>query len=345
MKKIELVTREVLRIVFENCTDREFTTVWADEKLNTIEFNVTSGRHEIECFFGIDFEQEQVDAWETVQNIIDDVMNLWISPITDAADPVAVERLKKQQHENEQTFTQNVEKIAMGKKYGVVGHVGPEITNRIVDVGAKADGKSAGVFLDVPEIGTPYVIVDGTLLLYDAFMTQPGRLDPPTEADRAAHMLAADINPINRIERADVESFRNDFQEDKMLAYQRIATKSAIYPGKGTPFGLMYAALGLAEAGEVQNKVKKAFRDDGVIRFGVDNPRDEYGPRTIDVECFAITPERRAQIIKELGGVLWYIAAVCDEINATMSEVALTNLDELCGRGERNTLRGDGDNR
>ena len=71
----------------------------------------------------------------------------------------------------------------------------------------------------------------------------------------------------------------------------------------------MYAALGLAEAGEVQNKVKKAFRDDGVIRF------DSMIVKGAMVSYEPLTPERRAQIIKELGGALWYIAAVCDEIN------------------------------
>ncbi|QWY83204.1 putative NTP pyrophosphohydrolase MazG-like protein [Rhizobium phage RHph_X2_24] len=148
--------------------------------------------------------------------------------------------------------------------------------------------------------------------------------------------------PINRIERSDVEQFRASIHPyDTLNHYQTIATKSAIYPGKGTPFGLMYAALGLAEAGEVQNKVKKAFRDDGAIDF----TEEDGNPNCHLVLTKPIAPYRRAQIIKELGGVLWYIAAVCDEINATMSEVALQNLDELCGRGERNTLRGDGDNR
>lgn len=155
---------------------------------------------------------------------------------------------------------------------------------------------------------------------------------------------------INRIERKELEDFRvhttaSDI-ENELDAYQRIAIQSAIYPGKGTPFGLMYAALGLAEAGEVQNKVKKAFRDDGVVSTIFDAIDDATG-RIVETRLVygELTPERKAQIIKELGGVLWYVAAVCDEIGATMSEVALQNLDELCSRGERGTLRGDGDNR
>lgn len=155
--------------------------------------------------------------------------------------------------------------------------------------------------------------------------------------------------PINRIEREDVEIFKRNANWPEIARvnvldeYQRIATKSAIYPGQGTPFGLMYAALGLAEAGEVQNNVKKAFRDDDILML--EKQTGEPGEEWYHAYICELTSERRAQIIKELGGVLWYIAAVCNEIGATMSEVALVNLDELCSRGERGTLSGDGDNR
>lgn len=149
---------------------------------------------------------------------------------------------------------------------------------------------------------------------------------------------------INTITADDVLCFSEalDASEgnNSLDAYQKVATQSAIYPGQGTPFGLMYAALGLAEAGEVQNKVKKAFRDDDVITIGFDR-----GDGSHDVLFKAITPERKQQIIKELGGALWYIGAVCNEIGATMSEVALTNLEELSSRSQRGTLGGDGDNR
>lgn len=293
MNKIDFVTREVFRIVTENSVplDEAILTahVW-----NLRKFNTVSGRHEIECFFAIEFEQEQVDAWTTVQNIIDDVMNLWVSPITDpvvkGANLETVQRLQRQLGESQAAFNERV--------LTVVDHA----------------YQKNPLFVDVPE-------------------------NPP-------------ITRINRITREDVEIFRDEIDlhpdcfeyPNALIAYQRIATKSAIYPGKGTPFGLMYAVLGLAEAGEVQNKVKKAFRDDGVISFHPDETVPDRIGRSV-VSFQPVTPERRAQIIKELGGALWYIAAVCDEIGATMSEVALQNLDELCGRGERNTLRGDGDNR
>ncbi|QBQ72075.1 hypothetical protein Milano_053 [Agrobacterium phage Milano] len=149
--------------------------------------------------------------------------------------------------------------------------------------------------------------------------------------------------PINRIERRDVENFRtgNYSTRNALDQYQEIATRSAIYPGQGTPLGVMYAALGLAEAGEVQNKVKKGFRDDGMIEF-VDEP---FQNGDVLVRFKSITPERREAIIKEMGGALWYMAALAKEIGVSLKEVACRNLDELCSRTERDTLHGDGDDR
>jgi hypothetical protein len=149
--------------------------------------------------------------------------------------------------------------------------------------------------------------------------------------------------PINRVDPQEVATFVSGIAGHHLNAldvYQKLATRSAIYPGQGTPFGLMYAALGLAEAGEVQNKVKKAFRDDDCITIGTDR-----GDGSHDVTFQPISPERRQQIVKELGGALWYIAATCNEIGSSMSEVAAANLIELADRSERGTLGGSGDNR
>lgn len=153
-----------------------------------------------------------------------------------------------------------------------------------------------------------------------------------------------DVKAINRISRSDLNLFKKaDCGFGNALdQYQTIAVKSAIYPGRGTPFGLMYVALGLAEAGEVQNKVKKAFRDDGIISFA-DWTSSASGLTAVSFD--ELTTERRKQIMKELGGALWYLAAVCDELGVQLSEVATMNLEELCSRGERGTLSGDGDDR
>ncbi len=156
---------------------------------------------------------------------------------------------------------------------------------------------------------------------------------------------------INKVNAEDVKTFRESitfWPEDKangamsdMDHYQMLAVRSAIYPGKGTPFGLMYAALGLGEAGEVQNKVKKAFRDDGVINF----THSSASGHTYVVDFDVITEERKLAIMKEIGGNLWYIAAMCDELDTTIGEVMAMNLEEIASRSERGTLSGDGDNR
>lgn len=108
--------------------------------------------------------------------------------------------------------------------------------------------------------------------------------------------------------------------------YQLQAHSTAVYTEvckAGMP-SLTYAALGLAgEAGEFCNKVKKAIRDD----------------------ASELTPERREQLKKELGGVLWYLAECCSVIGFSLGSVAECNLNELADRKKRGVIRGEGDNR
>jgi NTP pyrophosphatase (non-canonical NTP hydrolase) len=74
---------------------------------------------------------------------------------------------------------------------------------------------------------------------------------------------------------------------------------------------LSYATLGLtAEAGEVANDVKKIIRDDGGLLF--DGRQDD--------------------LVKELGDVLWYVAAVARELGVSLEEVARLNNDKLKSR-------------
>jgi hypothetical protein len=45
--------------------------------------------------------------------------------------------------------------------------------------------------------------------------------------------------------------------------FQVESQKTAVYPGQNSPYGLVYAALGLnGEAGEVAEQAKKMLRDD-----------------------------------------------------------------------------------
>lgn len=103
--------------------------------------------------------------------------------------------------------------------------------------------------------------------------------------------------------------------------YQRYAGSTADYPNVGN--NIYYPALGLGEAGEAQNEIKKIMRDDNG----------------------KITPARKEKIIKELGDNLWYIQQICTEIGISMEYLAMNNLLKLGLRQKNGTIHGSGDNR
>lgn len=87
---------------------------------------------------------------------------------------------------------------------------------------------------------------------------------------------------------------------------------------------LMGQVLGLAgESGEVLEKFKKLLRD-------------QQG---------RMTDADRAEILKELGDILWYVNAVSHLLGSSLEEVARLNNDKLASRADRNQLHGSGDNR
>jgi NTP pyrophosphatase (non-canonical NTP hydrolase) len=109
-----------------------------------------------------------------------------------------------------------------------------------------------------------------------------------------------------------------DFDE-----YAAKAKETAVYPGHGEFNGLAYATLGLVgEAGEVAEKVKKLWRDNGTYDGAFET-----------------------ELAKEIGDVLWYVAAVCDEIGYDLGQVAKINISKLNSRKLRDKLAGSGDNR
>lgn len=108
--------------------------------------------------------------------------------------------------------------------------------------------------------------------------------------------------------------------------YQSCAVETAIYPeaGSGSFNAVSYAVLGLAnEAGEVAGKLKKIWRDKGGV---IDEAAQE-------------------QLASELGDVLWYAAALAEEIEFPLDAIARDNLAKLASRKERGVLGGSGDNR
>jgi NTP pyrophosphatase (non-canonical NTP hydrolase) len=98
--------------------------------------------------------------------------------------------------------------------------------------------------------------------------------------------------------------------------YQNEASKTAIYP---ETYKVIYPALGLTgEAGEVAEKVKKWVRDGTLDREGVK---------------------------KELGDVMWYLAALATDLNVSLNEIANANIEKLRSRQARQKLSGSGDDR
>lgn len=117
------------------------------------------------------------------------------------------------------------------------------------------------------------------------------------------------------ISKDDIEAFEI-FNSSQMNDYQRAAVSTAIYKKE---HAVIYPALGLAaEAGEVANKVKKILRDG---KFD------------------------REAIADEVGDCMWYIAALCRDLNIDMQEIADNNIKKLKDRLERGVLSGSGDNR
>ena len=104
--------------------------------------------------------------------------------------------------------------------------------------------------------------------------------------------------------------------------YQDKAVETAIY-GAGNL--IIYPALGLAnEAGEVLGKIKKVLRD-----------------KNGDFDHL----DTRMAIADEMGDVLWYIAALCRDLDIPLESVANRNLVKLLDRRARNVIQGSGDNR
>jgi NTP pyrophosphatase (non-canonical NTP hydrolase) len=149
------------------------------------------------------------------------------------------------------------------------------------------------------------------------------------------------MTAINKITLEDIKDFKTF---PHVNAYQRIALKSAIYPGQGSSIGLMYVALkGAGEAGEFAEHVGKALRDDGMLRMNL--PADHARGDDMKITDCGATYARRTALIKEIGDELWYCAAKCRELGITLEDAMLTNLEKLADRSARNTLSGSGDER
>jgi len=103
--------------------------------------------------------------------------------------------------------------------------------------------------------------------------------------------------------------------------YQNEAAQTAVYSDNSK---IIYPALGISnEAGEVLGKIKKVLRDNNGV----------YSPASV------------VEIGKEIGDVLWYIAALSRDLGLDMNAIAENNIAKLKDRMNRGVIQGSGDNR
>lgn len=151
------------------------------------------------------------------------------------------------------------------------------------------------------------------------------------------------MTAINRIDEKALEDF---YTLGTLDHYQTAAGQFTTYPGAGSPFGLWYCITKLAgEAGEAAEKMGKAFRDDGLITLLHDPVDIGNGVVETTIHISQLTDEKQNALILELGDILWYVAKAAAELNFSLSDIAVANLEKLRSRAERNVLQGSGDNR
>lgn len=102
----------------------------------------------------------------------------------------------------------------------------------------------------------------------------------------------------------------------KLNKYQDVAMSYRLPTANVT-----YAILGLVgEVGELYSSMAKQIRD-------------------------GVTDEDFDNTVKELGDILWFVAAVAQDCGLTLEEIAKLNLEKLEGRKNRGTIQGKGDDR
>lgn len=109
-------------------------------------------------------------------------------------------------------------------------------------------------------------------------------------------------------------------------AYQQTSRQTAKYPDQNNTF--LYPMLGLtSEVGEVADKLKKYMRDQGVAVPG------------------DLSDDQKAELKKELGDVLWYVAQLASELDLSLQDIAVGNVEKIESRIKRGQIGGSGDDR
>ena len=141
--------------------------------------------------------------------------------------------------------------------------------------------------------------------------------------DRGVVLLAGDfLAVVVRPGWSELEAVRPYWSAMDLDEYQRGALRTAAPRDKRNE--LLHLVLGLVgESGEIAEKFKKWVRDLDSDQSRID----------------------RADIAKELGDVLWYVAVLADYLDLSLDDIATANLAKLASRQGRGVLGGSGDNR
>lgn len=114
--------------------------------------------------------------------------------------------------------------------------------------------------------------------------------------------------------------------------YQKRAFEFASYGGNQT-----YAYAGLAEeAGEVLGKFAKFIRKHEGL---TPHQADDWESMKDDVVKY------KDDVKKELGDVMWMVAAIATECGMDLEDIMKSNIAKLDDRKARNVIVGEGDNR
>ena len=114
-----------------------------------------------------------------------------------------------------------------------------------------------------------------------------------------------------------VDNEGNIIVDTTIEEYTKFVQSMKVYPERQA---IIYPTLGIAgESGEVSEKVKKWLR----------------GDKELD----------KAELVKELGDIMWYITSLADDLGYSLQQVIDANVAKLKSRKARGVQKGDGDNR
>lgn len=71
----------------------------------------------------------------------------------------------------------------------------------------------------------------------------------------------------------------------------------------------------------------------------------EKWKKLVAYEDGEIPDDKKAELAKEMGDVLWYLAALAESLGISFQDVAEKNIEKILSRKQRGVTKGKGDNR